>query len=461
LNTFLSLLTFQTLVTIFLATLLWSLYRQLQRQEFNRWWAWAWTSSAIFLVVARIAVSLDAPTLTRRGLVLIATLAGFLTVPLLAFGVVSFRSSQPIARKLAIAGLGTALAVGAMTFAFSLLWLDPVASFSVRQGARTLVLGVVLLFCAWVFFERARTTWSWAATITGSSCLVYGLNQLVFAFTLLRAAGASAFAGVPDRSMLNAVNLIILDVAFTAGICLGMVLLLIEEHQRAARALDESVDRGRAVSEENAVLQAEISKRQLVEQELRRSEEKFASAFRSSPCAMTITSIEGGRFIDVNQSFERQMGYSKEEVLGRSSAELGIWADAAERAHFYTDSVERGRAAEREVMLRTKAGRMMWAVISAETIAVGGQRCVLAVGLDVTARKEAEARHVAIVKALPDWLFWSAGSVSSSSSRQRISATSSCRPSSSSAAASRMCSRQIWRHACPIALPRRCSRISW
>ena len=129
------------------------------------------------------------------------------------------------------------------------------------------------------------------------------------------------FAGVAGQSVQNAGHLLSLDVGLTAGICLGMILLLVEEHQRAERALSESVNRGREVSEENAALQTAISKRLLAEQELRRSEEKFASAFHASPCAMAITSLEGGRFIDVNQSFERQMGYSKDEVLGRSSAE--------------------------------------------------------------------------------------------------------------------------------------------
>ncbi len=405
-NTFLSLLPAQTLVTVFLAVLLWSLSRHLQGQEFNRWWAWAWTSSAVFLVVAQIQVSLNtAPAFVRGTLILIATLAAFMTVPLLALGVVSFRSSRAIGKKLAIPGLGAALVVGALTFAVSLLWVDPIASFSVRQGARTLALGVVLLFCAWVFFERARATWSWAATITGSSCLIYGVNQFVFASALLRTASAAAFDGAADRAVLDAASLLLLDVAFTGGICLGMMLLLVEEHQRAERALSESVDRGRAVSEENAALQSEISKRQLVEQELRRSEEKFGSAFHASPCAMTITSLDGGRFIDVNQSFERQMGYSKGDVLGHSSAELDMWPDILQRNRFYADLLEHGRSAEREVKLRTKAGQTMWAILSAETINVEGQRCVLSVGLDVTARKEAEARHGAIVKALPDWLF--------------------------------------------------------
>jgi PAS domain S-box-containing protein len=398
-------LTAQTLVTAFLAVLLWSLNRRLQRPEFNRWWVSAWTSSAVFLALGTVALSLNPESTPSSGVLAIVTLLGFLTVPLLAFGVLSFRFSPGVSRGVVIAGIAGALALGAATFAASLLWTDPVASFSLRQGVRTLALGAVLLLCAWVFFERARATWSVALAVTGGCCLALGVTQFYYATRLLRVAAVSAFAGVADRSLLSAANLLFVDVACTGGICLGMILLLVEEHLRAQRALQESVIQARLVSEQNVALQTEITKRWMVEQELRRSEEKFASAFHSSPCAMTITSVEGGRFIDINRSFERQMGYSKEEVLGRSSAELGIWTEPVERSSFYSDLLERGRSEEREVKLRTKAGGTMWAVISAETITVGGQRCVLAVGLDVTARKEAEARQVAIVKALPDWLF--------------------------------------------------------
>jgi PAS domain S-box-containing protein len=305
----------------------------------------------------------------------------------------------------AIAGIAGALALGAVAFASSLVWTDPVASFSLRQGVRTLALGAVLLLCAWVFFERARATWSVALGVTGGCHLGLAATQFYYATRLLGVAAVTAFAGIADPSVVNAANLLFLDVALTAGICLGMILILVEEHLHAQRALHESVRRGRVVSEENAALQTEIAKRQLVEQELRRSEEKFASAFRASPCAMAITSLDEGRFIDVNQSFERQMGYSKEEVQGRTSSELGLWPDYDDRSRFYGNVQERGQSPEREVKLRTKSGRTMWALISAETITVGGVRCVLSVGLDVTARKEAEARHGAIVKALPDWLF--------------------------------------------------------
>jgi PAS domain-containing protein len=358
-NTFRSLLTAQMAVTFFLAVLLWSIYRHLRRQEFNRWWAWAWTSSAAFLALGRFSVSFESEsTLLRSGLVLTATLLGFLALPLLAFGVLSFRSPHAISRRLAMAGIGAALVVGVLTFASSLLWLDPIAGFSVRQGARTLALGVVLLFCAWVFYERARATWSWAVTITGGCCLLHGVNQLLLAAMLLRIAGMSAFTAPADQSIVNAISLLAVDVVLTAGICLGMILLLIEEHQRAEHALSKSVSQAREVAAQNAALQAEISKRQLVEQELRRSEEKFASAFHSGPCAMTITSLATGRFIDVNASFERQTGYRKEDVLNRTSEEMGCGPTTTTGCTItVTYPREEGRRSARWRYGRSQAGR--------------------------------------------------------------------------------------------------------
>jgi PAS domain S-box-containing protein len=413
LNTFLLLLTAQTYTTLFLAMVLWSLYARLRRQEFTRWWAWAWTSSAVCLALGRTVLTLDTESiLLRGGVMLAAMLSGFLAVPLLAFGAFSFRSPHVISRRVALTGLGGAFVLGTIVFFVSMLWADPIASFSIRQGARTTALGTVLLFCAWVFLSRVRETRSWAVAITGGCCLVLSLAQFFYAARLFRVASAIASGGLPDGTLLRLANLLSVEVAITGGICLGMILLLVEEHQRAEQALFESVHRARVVAEENAVLQAEIAKRQVVERELRdsdgalrRSEEKFATAFRSSPCAMTITSLEEGQFIDVNRSFERQTGYSKAEVLGRTSLELGLWPNKADRTAYYGDMRDQGTSAEREVELITKSGRTMWAVMSAETITVGGQRCVLSVGVDVTARREAEARHEAIVKALPDWIF--------------------------------------------------------
>src|SRR5260370_5587078 len=76
----------------------------------------------------------------------------------------------------------------------------------------------------------------------------------------------------------------------------------------------------------------DVTEQKLAEKALRISEEKFSKAFRSSPVEMMITTLSEGRFIDVNESFESNIGYRRDEVLGRSSLELGLWLNPADRS---------------------------------------------------------------------------------------------------------------------------------
>jgi PAS domain-containing protein len=68
------------------------------------------------------------------------------------------------------------------------------------------------------------------------------------------------------------------------------------------------------------------------EEERRMSEDKFQKVFRSSPIPFSITTVNEGRFIDVNTAFERRYGYSRAEVIGRTVGELGIWENPKDRA---------------------------------------------------------------------------------------------------------------------------------
>ena len=75
----------------------------------------------------------------------------------------------------------------------------------------------------------------------------------------------------------------------------------------------------------------DVTERKNAEQALRESEEKFSKAFQFNPNGICITETETGRYIAVNESFCRLFGYSNEEMIGRSSLELGIWKNAADR----------------------------------------------------------------------------------------------------------------------------------
>jgi PAS domain S-box-containing protein len=126
---------------------------------------------------------------------------------------------------------------------------------------------------------------------------------------------------------------------------------------------------------ENALVQAK-GDRQV-------SDDKFQKVFRSSPIPFSITTVKEGRFVDVNSAFECRYGYSREEVLGRTVHELGIWEDAADRM-FMLEQLGRGRPIRNVITrVRTKSGEIKLTAYSADKIQFEGQSCVLAVSQDV------------------------------------------------------------------------------
>jgi two-component system cell cycle sensor histidine kinase/response regulator CckA len=134
----------------------------------------------------------------------------------------------------------------------------------------------------------------------------------------------------------------------------------------------------------------DVTERKRAEKALRLSEEKFSKAFRASPTAMAITTLVDGRFLDVNDSFEQHSGYSGAELCGQTTQDAGIWEDLAERAEVMRQLQELGSVRNREVRLRSKSGHIRHVLYSAELLELGGERCVLAAGEDITARKLAE-----------------------------------------------------------------------
>jgi PAS domain S-box-containing protein len=134
----------------------------------------------------------------------------------------------------------------------------------------------------------------------------------------------------------------------------------------------------------------DITDRKQVEEELRESEEKFHKAFHRNPSPMTISSIDG-RFVDVNDAFALHLGYSRQELIGKSASELGIFLEQADRQKRFERLVTGGRAfSADDVQLRTKTGEIRWGLVSYEIIEIKGERFILGVGTDITERKKAE-----------------------------------------------------------------------
>lgn len=130
-------------------------------------------------------------------------------------------------------------------------------------------------------------------------------------------------------------------------------------------------------------------------QELARaqSEERFLRIFNSSPLPISLTRFADGKFVDVNESFLRMSGYAREEVIGRTVLELGIYADPEVRVFMREQLQQHGHLHGYEQRLRTKAGEIRERKLWLETTVVGGERCTLTFALDVTEQKQAEQKQ--------------------------------------------------------------------
>jgi two-component system, NarL family, sensor histidine kinase UhpB len=119
-------------------------------------------------------------------------------------------------------------------------------------------------------------------------------------------------------------------------------------------------------------------------------EKLFSLVFRLSPAAMGISRLSDGRFIEVNDAFLQIYGYSREEIIGHNSDELGLWLDPEQRARVVASLREHGQARDLEMKCRRKSGEIGDLLASAEIIELDGEECFLSTFFDITRRKKIE-----------------------------------------------------------------------
>jgi len=132
------------------------------------------------------------------------------------------------------------------------------------------------------------------------------------------------------------------------------------------------------------------TERKQAEAAQRESQERFARIFSASPVNILIRHKESGRYLDVNDTFTRNFGWTRQEVIGHTSAEIGIWPSAAERERWGDALNRHGAIRDYEANLLTKSGEVRQAIISAETIDIGGESYILSLIHDITERMRAE-----------------------------------------------------------------------
>jgi len=130
----------------------------------------------------------------------------------------------------------------------------------------------------------------------------------------------------------------------------------------------------------------DISSQQLREQALRSSEEKFAQAFNHSPDAVVITEKCSGRFLEVNAGFERQFGWPSSEAIGRTSTDMGIWANLGDRQRMI-EAVHNDALHGLEVSLYHRDGSLRLNQLFGGEITLGGTTCLVLSLRDITEQR--------------------------------------------------------------------------
>ena len=135
----------------------------------------------------------------------------------------------------------------------------------------------------------------------------------------------------------------------------------------------------------------DITERKKADAAIRESEERFSKAFHNSPVPQIITRFGDWRYVDANESILNLLGYSREELIGQTSAELNlIPLDRRDQGIRFVN--EQGELRDFETDVQTKSGKIITVLSSTETITLNGQKHLINTFIDITMRKQMQAK---------------------------------------------------------------------
>ncbi len=134
----------------------------------------------------------------------------------------------------------------------------------------------------------------------------------------------------------------------------------------------------------------DITDRKQTDDALRKSEERFRVAFHTNPDTFSISRVEDGLFIDVNEGFTAMLGYTSEETIGRTALEMNIWVEPQDRVKLVAGLKENGYVNNLETIFRAKNGNLITSLISARIIQLDDVPHLLATAKDINAMKQVE-----------------------------------------------------------------------
>jgi diguanylate cyclase (GGDEF)-like protein/PAS domain S-box-containing protein len=161
-----------------------------------------------------------------------------------------------------------------------------------------------------------------------------------------------------------------------------------------------------------AAIVRDITERKRMEEVLTKSEEKFRKAFYTGPDSVNINCLNDGMYVSINPGFTRIMGYTEEEIIGKTSVEYNIWENIEDRRRLLDGLRRDGEVINLEAVFRTKDGDIRHGLMSASIINLNDVPHILSITRDITDRKqmeealrESEERYRTILENIEDGYF--------------------------------------------------------
>lgn len=144
----------------------------------------------------------------------------------------------------------------------------------------------------------------------------------------------------------------------------------------------------------------DITEQQRMLDRLRRSEERFSKAFNFSPLNMAITRLADGSFVEINDAEDRVQGFTRADLMGKTSLDAGSWLTPEDRAAFVELLMHEGRLHAYDTVMRHKDGSLRQTRLWAELIEVDNEPCILSCTIDITDEKRRERQLIEMARGM-------------------------------------------------------------